>query len=379
MQFATKAVHGGQRADKETGAVIIPLHPSTTFAFNEISNHNGYEYARVSNPTRVALETCIAELENGKFGIAFASGLAAEHAILSLLKSGDHIISSEDIYGGTYRLYSEILEPLNIKTTLVNFADEDEIERAFTADTKMIWLETPTNPTLKVYDIRKAADIAHKFGAILVVDNTFVSPYFQKPLDLGADVVIHSTTKYINGHSDVIGGLVVLNDEKLHNRLKIVQKTVGAVPGPFDAWLTLRGVKTLPLRMKQHQENAFAVARFLEMHPNVDAVFYPGLESHPDHETAKNQMTGFGGVVSFRIKGGKEAANQFFIKLKLFYLADSLGGVESLANHSASMTHDGLTEEQRQKAGITDNLIRLSIGIEDINDIVEDLKQALEH
>ncbi len=377
MKFETKAIWVGQTADQTTGATIVPIYQTSTFTQEEVNKNKGYEYSRVGNPTRSALDACLASLEEGKFGLSFSSGLAAEHAILSLLKPGDHVIAPEDMYGGTYRLIKEILEPVNVKFTFTDFTDLKLIKQAFQPSTKLVWIETPTNPTLKIFDIEAISEISHKNNAIVVVDNTFLSPYFQKPLLLGADIVVHSTTKYINGHSDIIGGAVVLNNAELYGKILFVQKAVGAVPSPFDSWLTLRGVKTLALRMKRHEENAFMVARFLQKQQNVMEVFFPGLESHPGHTIAKKQMTGFGGVVSFKIKGGLPECNLFFKKLKIFQLADSLGGVESLANYSALMTHDYFPPELRQKIGVTDNLIRLSVGIEHIDDLLLDLQNAL--
>ena len=377
MKFETKAIWVGQTADQATGATIVPIYQTSTFSQEEVNKHKGYEYSRVGNPTRTALDTCLASLEEGKYGLSFSSGLAAEHAILSILRPNDHVIVPEDMYGGTYRLIKEILEPFNIKFTFSDFTDLEAIEKAFLPSTKMVWIETPTNPLLKIFDIAAISNISHKKKALVVVDNTFLSPYFQKPLSLGADIVVHSTTKYINGHSDLIGGAVILDNKELYDKILLVQKSVGAVPSPFDSWLTLRGVKTLAIRMKQHEENAFRVARFLQQQPKVLEVFFPGLETHPGHDIAKKQMTGFGGVVSFRIKGGLTECNIFFKKLKIFQLADSLGGVESLANYSALMTHESFPPDFRKKIGVTDNLIRLSVGIEHIDDLVEDLKNAL--
>jgi cystathionine gamma-lyase len=377
MQFETKAIWAGQEADKATGATIVPIYQTSTFTQEEVGKHKGYEYSRVANPTRTALDTCIASLEEGVFGLSFSSGLAAEHAVLSILRPGDHVIVPVDMYGGTYRLIKEILEPLSIKFTFTDFTDLKAIQNAFLPATKLVWIETPTNPVLKIFDIQAIAEISHKKDAVVVVDNTFATPYFQKPLLLGADIVVHSTTKYINGHSDVIGGAVVLNDAELYKKILLVQKTVGAVPSPFDSWLTLRGVKTLAIRMRQHELNATEVAHFLEKIPNVEKVFFPGLINHPGHDIAKKQMSGFGGLVSFRIKGGLNEANAFFRKLEIFQLADSLGGVESLANYSALMTHGSFPPELRQKIGVTDNLIRLSVGIEHIDDLLLDLKNSL--
>jgi cystathionine beta-lyase/cystathionine gamma-synthase len=377
MKFETKAICVGQAADQTTGATIVPIYQTSTFTQEEVNKNKGYEYSRVGNPTRTALDACLASLEEGKYGLTFSSGLSAEHAILSVLKQGDHVVVPEDMYGGTYRLIKEIFEPFNIKFTFTDFTDLDLIQKAFLPSTKMIWIETPTNPTLKIFDIGAISEISHKKNAIVVVDNTFLSPYFQKPLLLGADIVVHSTTKYINGHSDIIGGAVILNDTELFKKIQLVQKAVGAVPSPFDSWLTLRGVKTLAVRMQQHEKNAFSVARFLQTQTNVLEVFFPGLETHPGHDIATKQMTGFGGVVSFKLKGGLKECNAFFKKLKIFQLADSLGGIESLANYSALMTHDYFPEALRHKIGVTDNLIRLSIGIEHADDLIEDLKNAL--
>ena len=377
MKFETKAICVGQAADEATGATIVPIYQTSTFTQEEVNKNKGYEYSRVANPTRAALDACLASLEEGKYGLTFSSGLAAEHSILTLLRPGDNVIVPEDMYGGTYRLIKEIFEPYSITFTFTDFADIEQIKKSLLPSTKMVWIETPTNPTLKIFDIRAISELSHKKNAIVVVDNTFLSPFFQKPLLLGADIVVHSTTKYINGHSDIIGGAVILNNTELFEKIQLVQKSVGAVPSPFDSWLTLRGVKTLAIRMKQHELNAFQVARFLKNQPNVLEVFFPGFETHPGHEIAKKQMTGFGGVVSFKLKGGLQECNTFFKKLKIFQLADSLGGIESLANYSALMTHDYFPAELRQKIGVTDNLIRLSVGIEHIDDLLEDLKNAL--
>jgi len=377
MKFETKAICVGQAADQATGATIVPIYQTSTFTQEEVNKNKGYEYSRVANPTRAALDACLASLEEGKYGLTFSSGLAAEHSILTLLRPGDNVIVPEDMYGGTYRLIKEIFEPYSITFTFIDFADIEQINKSFLPSTKMVWIETPTNPTLKIFDIGAISELSHKKNAIVVVDNTFLSPFFQKPLLLGADIVVHSTTKYINGHSDIIGGAVILNSSELFKRIQLVQKSIGAVPSPFDSWLTLRGVKTLAIRMKQHELNAFQVARFLKNQPNVLEVFFPGLETHPGYEIAKKQMTGFGGVVSFKLKGGLQECNTFFKKLKIFQLADSLGGIESLANYSALMTHDYFPMELREKIGVTDNLIRLSVGIENIDDLIQDLKNAL--
>jgi cystathionine gamma-synthase/cystathionine gamma-lyase len=377
MKFETKAIWVGQAADEATGATIVPIYQTSTFTQEEINKHKGYEYSRVGNPTRTALDECLASLEEGKYGLTFSSGLAAEHAIFSMLRPGDHVVVPEDMYGGTYRLIKQILEPLNIKFTFTDFTDLQAVMEAIQPSTRMVWIETPTNPVLKIFDIAAIADYSRKKNAISVVDNTFATPYFQKPLLLGADIVVHSTTKYINGHSDLIGGAVIVNDTALYEKIKLVQKSVGAVPSPFDSWLTLRGVKTLAVRMRQHEENAMHIATYLKSHNNVPETYYPGLEDHPGHAIAKKQMTGYGGVVSFQIKGGFAEANAFFRKLKVFQLADSLGGVESLANYSALMTHEAFPPALRLKIGVTENLIRLSVGLEHIDDLVSDLKEAL--
>ncbi|HNR42373.1 MAG TPA: cystathionine gamma-synthase [Bacteroidales bacterium] len=376
MKFETKAIWVGQEADPSTGATILPIYQTSTFSREEADKPGGYEYSRVGNPTRAVLDKCLASLEEGRHALSFSSGMAAEHAVFSLLRPGDHAIVPEDMYGGTYRLIKEILEPAGITFTFADYADYGSLLNSFKPSTRMVWLESPTNPLLKIFDIGKIADTARDHGALTVVDNTFASPYFQKPLLHGADIVVHSTTKYINGHSDVIGGAVILNDQAVYERIRLVQKSVGAVPSPFDSWLTLRGLKTLAIRLKQHELNAFAVARHLKNIPKVTEVFYPGLEEHPGHAIAKKQMTGFGGVVSFRMEGGLNEANAFFRKLKIFQLADSLGGVESLANYPAIMTHGAFPAGLRKKIGVTDNLIRLSVGIEHIDDLLVDLENA---
>jgi cystathionine gamma-lyase len=377
MNFETRAIWVGQEADETTGATIVPIYQTSTYTQEEVCKHKGYEYSRCGNPTRTALDSCLASLEEGKFCLTFSSGLAAEHAVLSFLRPGDHVVVPEDMYGGTYRLFTEILEPYNIGFTYADFSDLNAVEKSFRPETRLIWIETPTNPLLKIFDIRKIVAIAHNKNALVVVDNTFATPYLQKPILLGADIVVHSTTKYINGHSDVIGGAVILNNEELYLKILKVQKTVGAVPSPFDSWLILRGVKTLAVRMKQHEYNAGRIAEFLLSQDKVEKVFYPGFKDHPGHDIAKEQMSGFGGLVSFRIKGGLNEANAFFRKLKIFQLADSLGGVESLVNYSALMTHESFPADLRQKIGVTDNLIRISVGIEHIDDLIADLQNAL--
>lgn len=377
MKFSTRAIHAGQEPDPTTGAIMTPIYQTSTFAQSGLGEHKGYEYARSSNPTRTALEACIASLENGQYGLAFASGLAAESTILNLLSAGDHIVSCDDLYGGTYRIFERIMSRYQVTTSYVTAGNIEEYERAIRPNTKFIWLETPTNPLLRLVDIRAVAEIAHRHNLLLVVDNTFSSPYFQRPLDLGADIVLHSTTKYINGHSDVIGGALVLNDKGVYEALKFHQNAAGGVPGPFDSWLTLRGLKTLAVRMRQHEENAHSVARFLQEHPRVEKVYYPGLPSHPDHELAKRQMSGFGGMVSFQFKGKLADVDHIVRRFKVFTFAESLGGVESLVCHPASMTHGSIPQEIREARDLTDTLLRLSVGIEDSEDILADLEQAL--
>jgi len=377
MKFATKAIHAGQEPDDSTGAIMTPIFQTSTYVQAGLGENKGFEYSRTSNPTRTALEACIAAIENGKYGLAFASGMAAESAILSLLSSGDHIVSCDDLYGGTYRLFERVMRRYGVEASYVPVGNLVAYEQAIRPNTKMIWLETPTNPLLGLVDIQAIAEIAHRRNLLVVVDNTFASPYFQQPLKLGADIVVHSTTKYINGHSDVIGGALVLNNEEVYQAIKFYQNAAGSVPSPFDSWLTLRGIKTLAVRMRQHEENARTVAKFLAEHPRVERVYYPGLPSHPDHELAKRQMSGFGGMVSFQFKGTHADVAQLVRRFKVFALAESLGGVESLVCHPASMTHGSIPQEIREARGLTDTLLRLSVGIEDIEDIIGDLEQVL--
>ncbi len=377
MKFATKAIHAGQEPDPSTGAVITPIFQTSTYAQTGLGEHKVYEYSRTQNPTRAALQDCLAALENGRYGLAFASGMAAEQTVLSLLSAGDHIVSCDDLYGGSYRIFERIMSRYNVETSYVSAGNTAEYEQAIRPNTKMVWLETPTNPLLRLVDIAAVVEIAHRHNLLVVVDNTFASPYLQQPLNLGADIVIHSTTKYINGHSDVIGGAIVLNDANVYESLKFYQNAAGGVPSPFDAWLTLRGIKTLAVRMRQHEENAHTVARFLAEHPRVEKVYYPGLAEHPDHELAKRQMKGFGGMVSFQFKGVVADVDKMVRRFKVFTLAESLGGIESLVCHPASMTHGSIPKEIRESRGLTDTLLRLSVGIEDIEDILADLEQAL--
>jgi cystathionine gamma-lyase len=380
--FATKAVHAGEEPDFRSGAtgdVVVPIHLSTTFAREKVNVPTaGYEYTRSLNPTRKALETKLAALENARYGLAFASGLAAETTLLTaLLKSGDHIVAFDDLYGGTKRLFNNIFSSYEIGVTFVDATDVALVENAIRARTRLIWIESPSNPLLKICDIARIAKIAAAHGLILVVDNTFLSPWFQKPLDLGADIVVHSSTKYIGGHSDVLGGAVLLNNSDYYEKLRYHQNAIGAVLSPFDSYLTLRGVKTLALRMEQHQQNALRIADYLMQHPKVKRVIYPGLETHPQYMLAKTQTTGFGGVLSFEINGSQRDAEAFLEKLHVFALAESLGGVESLIELPSVMTHSSVPKEIREQTGITDTLIRVSAGIEDSNDLIDDLDEAL--
>lgn len=377
MEFETKAIHEGQQSDPQTGAVIVPIYLTSTYQQEAIGQHKGYEYSRTGNPTRNALEEALAAIENAQYGLAFASGLAATTTVLSLLKSGDHIVAGDDLYGGTYRLLEKVVKNWGVTTTYVDIDDISNFEKAIQPNTKLIWVETPTNPLLKIIDIATLANIAHRNNIILVVDNTFASPYFQRPLDNGADIVVHSTTKYLGGHSDIIGGAVVTSNEQLYTELKFYQNAIGAVPSPFDSWLVLRGIKTLAVRMREHEKNALLLAQFLEQHPKVERVYYPGLPSHEQHQLAKSQMSGFGGMISLELKGDFADVENFASRLKLFLLAESLGGVESLLCYPAKMTHGSLPQEERYKRGINDNLVRLSVGIENVLDLQADLANAL--
>ncbi len=378
MKFATKSIHAGQDPDTTTGAVTIPIYQTSTYRQEAINQHKGFEYSRTGNPTRQALETCLAALENGRYGLAFASGLAAEHAVLSTLKPGDHVVAAEDMYGGTYRLFEQVFKPYGIRFSYVG-GNSVEFAKALLPETRLFWIESPTNPLLRIVDIAEVSGIAHRNGVKVVVDNTFASPYFQQPLELGADLVVHSTTKYIGGHSDLVGGALVVNNEDWYTRLQFLQNATGAIAGPFDSWLMLRGIKTLAIRMKQHQENALTVARFLEQHSRVSGVYYPGLASHPDHLLATKQMSGYSGMISFRLHNGtRNSANELFRKLNVVSLAESLGGVESLICYPSAMTHGSIPETLRQAIGVTDDLIRLSVGLEDVDDLIADLAQALD-
>lgn len=380
MKFNTKAIHGGQDdIDPAYGAVMPPIYQTSTYRQSSPGAHQGYEYSRSGNPTRTALEKAIASLENGKHGLAFASGLAAIDAIMKLLKPGDEVISTNDLYGGTYRLFNRIFKNFGIKFHFIGLSDASQIESYINANTKMIWTETPTNPMMHLIDIAAVADISKKHDLKLIVDNTFATAYLQQPLDLGADIVMHSATKYLGGHSDLVLGTLVVKDDELADQLYFIQNASGGIAGPMDSFLVLRGLKTLHLRMQRHCENGRAVAEYLAQHPQVEDVYWPGFASHPNHNIAKKQMRGFGGMVSFTTRGNQEAdAVSFLENLKVFTLAESLGGVESLAGHPASMTHASIPKEEREKIGVVDSLIRLSVGIEDDEDLRNDLKQALE-
>lgn len=376
MGFSTDAIHAGQIPDPTTGAVITPIYQTSTYAQYELGKSTGYEYARTHNLTRQALEKNIATLEKGKFGIAFASGLAATHALMSLVKAGDHIVISNNVYGGTYRLYELNMKNYGLDFSWVDTTNLKNVENAIRENTKMIYVETPTNPMLNITDLKGIAKIAKKNNLISVCDNTFMSPYFQNPLTFGIDIVLHSTTKYLNGHSDVIGGILLTSDEKIHERLRYIQNAAGGVPSPFDCWLVIRSTKTLAVRMKQHEANAIQFAKFLEQSGFAKKVIYPGLKDHPQYQLAKKQMRGFGGMVSADF-GDLKTAKKVLNKVKLFTLAESLGGVESLISHPASMTHASVPKDERVKLGITDSLVRFSVGIEDVEDLIADVKQAL--
>ena len=377
MQFETLAIHDGQAPDPHTGSVTVPVYQTSTFGRDSLDHRSEFFYSRIGNPTRKALESTLALLENGKYGLAFASGVAATMAALQVLKPGDHIVACNDIYGGSYRIFEQLLRPWGVTTTYTESESTDSYAACITPATKLIWIETPSNPLLQLSDIRSLASLAKERGILLAVDNTFASPYFQRPLELGADIVVHSTTKYLGGHSDVIGGAVITSNPALHTIIKNYQGAAGAIPGPWDCWLILRGLKTLKIRMKEHEVNAMHLATLLEQHPAVERVFYPGLTSHPQHELAKEQMSGFGGMVTFALKGGLPAVEQLLAKIKLFVLADSLGGVESLISSPAKMTLWALSKEERERRKCTDNLVRLSIGLENAADLEADLLNAL--
>jgi cystathionine gamma-lyase/cystathionine beta-lyase len=377
MRFETLAIHAGERPDKTFGAVSVPIYQTSTFVFEDVGKTRGYDYSRTANPTRKVLEDTLAQLEGGKAGFAFATGMAAETTVVHLLKAGDHVISGDDVYGGTYRLFQNVMHDLGLEFTFLRMNKRQAIEQAIKPNTRMIWIETPSNPLLNITDVKMVVDVARKHNILTVIDNTFATPYFLRPIEYGVDLVVHSTTKYLNGHCDVVGGAVVTTTDELTQKVQFLLNAMGTCASPFDCWLVLRGIQTLPLRMKKHEENATAVASYLQSHKAVSRVFYPGIESHPGHEIAKRQMKGFGGVVSFELKGGIKAVNNFLRRLKVFSLAESLGGVASLAEHPATMSHASMPPDYRAKIGISDDLIRLSIGLESIEDLIDDLGQAL--
>lgn len=377
-KFATRAIHAGQEPDPSTGAIMTPIYATSTYVQTSPGVHQGYEYSRTQNPTRMAFERCVADLESGTHGFAFASGMATTGTILELLDSGDHVLAMDDLYGGTRRLFSNVRErSAGIRFSYVDLSDLDAAAAAFRDNTKMVWIESPTNPLLKLVDLEAVAALAKEHDALVVVDNTFATPYLQRPLELGADIVMHSATKFINGHSDMVGGIAVTGQEHLAKRLAHLQNSIGSVAGPFDSFLALRGVKTLDVRMERHCASAMRIATWLEQHGRVERVLYPGLESHPQHALAQRQMPGYGGIVTFFIKGDLEDARRFLERCQVFALAESLGGVESLVDHPAIMTHASVPAQERQKLGISDTLIRLSVGIEAVDDLIADLDQAL--
>ncbi|HVK62742.1 MAG TPA: cystathionine gamma-synthase [Bdellovibrionales bacterium] len=375
--FQTRAIHAGQEPDPATGAIMTPLYLTSTFVQSSPGVHKGYDYSRAGNPTRSAYEACVANLESGKHGFAFASGCAASTTALHLLKAGDHVIASDDMYGGSFRLMDKVVRHNGIDFSFVDLTKVENFKAAIKPNTKMVWIETPTNPTMKLVDIRRTAEAAKAKGILSIVDNTFMSPYFQRPLELGADIVLHSTTKYIGGHSDMIGGALVVNDDQIAEKLAFLLKSIGAIASPFDAFMAMRSLKTLPLRMRQHDANGREIAKFLEKHPKIDRIAYPGLASHPQHELAKEQMHGFGGMMTFHLKGGLAESRRVLESVKVFALAESLGGVESLIEHPAIMTHASVPAEQRKALGIGDGMIRLSVGVENLEDLMRDLSDAL--
>ena len=375
--FETRAIHAGQSPDPTTGAIMTPVYLTSTYVQSSPGHHTGYEYSRTGNPTRKAYEDCVANLEGGSFGFATASGCAATLLVMHLLKAGDHVIASDDLYGGTFRLFDKVLRNNGIDFTFVDLSQPENLQSAIKPNTKLVWIETPTNPMLKLIDIKKICDQAKDKSLLVAVDNTFMSPYFQRPLEWGADIVVHSTTKYINGHSDIVGGIIVVERSDLAEKLAFLSNSMGPVASTFDSFMCLRSLKTLPLRMKAHQENAIAVSQFLEKHKKVKKVIYPGLASHPQHDLAKKQMTGFGGMITFYLEGGLNEARTFLEKVKVFSLAESLGGVESLIEHPAIMTHASVPADIRKTLGIDDSLVRLSVGVETLEDLLKDLDSAL--
>ena len=378
QKFATRAIHAGQAPDPATGAIMTPIYQTSTFVQSSPGEFvEDYDYSRGANPTRTAIQRNIASLENAKHGLAFSSGVAATGAVIHLLSAGDHIILCDDVYGGTNRLFNKVFKQLGLEISMVDITNEAEYRAAFKDNTKLVWIETPTNPTLKIIDVEMAASVAREKGAICAIDNTFATPYLQNPLDLGAHIVCHSTTKYIGGHSDAIGGFLAVNDDELHDRLKFIQLSEGAVPGIFECFLLLRSTKTLALRMERHCSNAQKIVEHLVKHPAVERVVYPGLESHPQHAIAKKQMRDFGGMITIYLKGGLDASRKMLERVKIFALAEALGGVESLIDHPAIMTHASVPADERKKLGIDDSLVRLSVGIEDVEDLIADLDAAL--
>ena len=377
MKFETRAIHAGQDADPATGATIVPVYQTVTYTQDAIGQHRGFQYSRSGNPTRAALESCLASLEGGLFALAYASGMAAIAGTMQLVRAGDHVVVADDLYGGSYRLFSRLLPEYGVRFSYVDALRPEEIAKAIEASTRMVWVESPTNPMLRIVDLAACAEIAHRHGAWLVVDNTFATPYLQNPLELGSDVVVHSTTKYIGGHSDVIGGAVVVRDEDLYGRLKFAQNATGGIPGPWDAWLTLRGLKTLALRMRQHEANARLVAETLRGRPEIAAVHWPGFPDQPGFALARRQMRGFGGMVTIELRGGEAAARRLCESTELFSLGESLGGVESLIGYPWSMSHAAFPPEEKRRKGLTEAVVRLSIGLEDAGDLCDDLLRAL--
>jgi cystathionine gamma-lyase/cystathionine beta-lyase len=378
MKFATKAIHAGQEPDPTTGAIMTPIYQTSTYWQKSPGDNKGYEYSRGTNPTRRALEDCLAALENAKFGLAFSSGMGATDAVMKLLKPGDEVITGNDLYGGSYRIFTKIFANYGIKFHFLDLSKPELVNDYLNDKTKLVWIETPTNPTMQIIDIEEIAKITRTKGLTLVVDNTFASPYLQNPIDLGADIVMHSVTKYIGGHSDVVMGALMMNDEDLYKKLWFIYNSCGATPGPMDSFLVLRGIKTLHLRMKAHCENGRVIAEFLKTHPRVDKIYWPGFTDHPNHDIAKKQMRDFGGMISITLKGADlQETFKVASSFKVFSLAESLGGVESLINHPVTMTHASIPKEEREKAGVVDNLLRLSVGVEDVDDLLDDLKQAL--
>ncbi len=378
MRLETLAIHAGERPDKAYGAISVPIYQTSTFAFEDVGKTRGYDYSRTANPTRKVLEDTIAALEGGRAGFAFATGMAAEATVIHLLQAGDHVIAGDDIYGGTYRLFHDVMPRFGLEFTFLRMNERRRIEEAIRPNTRMLWLETPSNPLLNIVDLEMAVDVARKHNLITAIDNTFATPVLLRPIEFGIDLVVHSTTKYLNGHCDVVGGAVVTTTAELTERVQFLLNAMGTPASPFDCWLVLRGIETLAIRMKQHEANAQAVASFLQSHPAVSRVYYPGLPQHPGHEIARRQMKGFGGMVSFEIDAGIDGVNAFLRRLKIFALAESLGGAASLADHPATMTHVSMPESARKEAGITDHLVRLSIGLEHSDDLIDDLRQALE-